>query len=459
MDEYFFGITDKGKRRDKNEDRYIVTELNNRKQILACVIDGVGGYTGGDIAAGIAVSVIKEYLQDIKGNTIDALTEAVNKVNEKIKAHKKNDRENEQMACVLTCVIADIENNRCYYAHVGDTRLYLLRDQTLVKVSKDHSVVGYLEESGHLSEEDAMQHPRRNEITKALGFEEDISKIKDFIETGESPFLPGDTLLLCSDGLSDMIGSANILSILNREDKIKTHGYNLINAANEAGGNDNITVVLVQNKNKQGVQVALKPKERKTNDSKSKLHVIKDVPAENITVKAKRRQSMMTFVSLLLFGLLVVLLFQKNTNGRKNTITIKPKIVMPKHELLNELLMHTKDTSKKWVLRDSVLKLNQAITIDKDSFQFFGKGNIIVADSGYKGPAFIISNNAKQVIFDSLVFKNFESTIVIVKNNISLKNVRFTNCKAPVQYTVTFPDSIINGRFKDTLFIPVKKAK
>ncbi len=93
------------------------------------------------------------------------------------------------MACVLTCVVAHIKNNKFYYAHVGDTRLYLLRDHSLVKISKDHSVVGFLEESGRLSEEDAMRHPRRNEINKALGFEEDIDA--DLIETGESPFLTG----------------------------------------------------------------------------------------------------------------------------------------------------------------------------------------------------------------------------------------------------------------------------
>ena len=104
------------------------------------------------------------------------------------------------MACVLTLAVVDIEKNKFYYAHVGDTRLYLFRDNTLVKVSKDHSFVGFLEESGRLTEEAAMQHPKRNEINKALGLGVKFSASDDYIETGESPFLPGDLLLLCSDG-------------------------------------------------------------------------------------------------------------------------------------------------------------------------------------------------------------------------------------------------------------------
>ena len=118
------------------------------------------------------------------------------------------------MACVLTLVLADVEENKFYYAHVGDTRLYLLRDNSLVKVSNDHSFVGFLEDNGRLTEEAAMRHPKRNEINKALGFDEEQLLQPDYIETAESPFLPSDILLLCSDGLSDMINQKTITSIL-----------------------------------------------------------------------------------------------------------------------------------------------------------------------------------------------------------------------------------------------------
>ncbi len=196
MAEYFYGITDKGKRREKNEDTFFARETIDERFLIAGVIDGVGGYEGGDIAAGIASAVIMENLETITEDVIESLRHAIIAANEKINEEKKETGVHDQMACVLTCVVADIQNNKCWYAHVGDTRIYLLRDHSLVKISRDHSVVGFLEESGRLSEEEAMRHPRRNEITKALGFEEDIDTPEDFIETGESPFLPGDLLLI-----------------------------------------------------------------------------------------------------------------------------------------------------------------------------------------------------------------------------------------------------------------------
>ena len=148
MNDYFIGITDKGKQREKNEDTFIVQEVFNNKFLVACVIDGVGGYSGGDVAADIARTVILEKLQGLSGNVIEELQQAISAANAKILHEKKGSEKNGGMACVLTCAIADIKNNKLYYAHVGDTRLYLLRDHSLVKISKDHSVVGFLEESG-----------------------------------------------------------------------------------------------------------------------------------------------------------------------------------------------------------------------------------------------------------------------------------------------------------------------
>ncbi len=195
MSENFYGITDKGKRREKNEDTFIAQEVFKKQFIAACVIDGVGGYSGGEIAAGIARTVLLDHFKKPYDDVSGMLQEAIVAANARIYTEKQSGNKNESMACVLTCALADITNNKFYFAHVGDTRLYLLRDNTLVKITKDHSVVGFLEESGRLSEEDAMRHPRRNEINKALGFEAQIYATGDFIETGESPFLPGDTIL------------------------------------------------------------------------------------------------------------------------------------------------------------------------------------------------------------------------------------------------------------------------
>jgi PPM family protein phosphatase len=461
MGEYFYGITDKGKRREKNEDTFFVREIINKRFLVACVIDGVGGYNGGDIAAAIARSVIMKKLETISEDVIETLRQAIAAANTKINQQKKVGYKNERMACVLTCAVADIKNNKCWYAHVGDTRIYLLRDRSLIKISRDHSAVGFLEETGRLSEEEAMRHPRRNEINKALGFEEDITTADDFIETGESPFLSGDLLLLCSDGLTDMISSATIISLLTAEKTLAAKAKTLIDAANDAGGNDNITAVLVEN-NKQPKQKPEPVKvERKKEVNTSLIAANETVPKRVGATSKKNYSGRIALFTLLFIAVMIVAMmaaFKKN-----NT----PKVVMPapvaakKNDQLNLLAAQINDSTKTVALppKGSVLEIAAPITISKDSFYLKGNGSIIMADSAYKGPAFIISSSAKSIVLDSLVFKNFDIGVMLQKNNITLKNVRFINCRIPVQYAVFFADSLVSGKFKDSIFITHSKLK
>ncbi len=455
MAEYFYGITDKGKRRDKNEDTFFVREVINRQFVAACVIDGVGGYQGGAIAAGIARSVIMKQLEKFSDNVIDNLQQAIVAANTKINQQKKPGDNNERMACVLTCAVIDIKNNKCWYAHVGDTRIYLFRDNSLIKISSDHSAVGFLEESGRLSEEEAMRHPRRNEINKALGFEEDITEADDFIETGESPFLSGDMLLLCSDGLTDMISSATITSILTATKSIAAKTQALIDAANEAGGNDNITAVLVEN-NK-----APKPKpvpvivERKKEAVLATAVATDAAQVKEIAPLKKKDRSRMALWGLFFIGLIgvaFVLAFQKNKQQ-------SPKYVLPvaakKNEELARLISQINDNIKTIALQgtENLLQMKEPILISNDSFYLKGNGATLMADSLYKGAAFIIAPGAKKIVLDSLVLKNFDVGMMVQKNNLVLKNVLFINCRVPVQYAVSFADTIISGRFKDSIFI------
>ncbi|MEO8770102.1 MAG: protein phosphatase 2C domain-containing protein [Ferruginibacter sp.] len=461
MGEYFFGITDKGKCREKNEDTFIVFEVPGNGLLIACVIDGVGGYSGGDIAASIARDIILEHLQKLTGEPIQILQDAIIAANTKIIEEKKKDNNNEQMACVLTCAITDIKNNKIYYAHVGDTRLYLLRDLSLVKLSRDHSVVGFLEESGRLSEEDAMLHPRRNEITRALGFDEIINNENDFIETGESPFLPGDTILICSDGLTDMIDSSTILSILLNNRKLAERADELVRAANEAGGNDNITAVIVQNNNKPLPKIALKPAERKRNEEKSQLRVIKDINEKQSGIPVKRSRSIMTFLALFLLCFLAIILFQKSTNLREKSSISKIKMTDKKKERLQLFINGVNDSSRKYsfIQGDSLAKLSSPIMINKDSFYISGNGITITCDSNYKSAAIIINSTAKHIVLDSLVFKGFDIAIIAQKNNIVFKNVRFINCRVTIVYELSLPDTTITGRLIDSIFIPVSNPK
>lgn len=457
MAEYFYGITDKGKRRDKNEDTFFVREVINRQFVVACVIDGVGGYQGGAIAAGIARSVIMKQLEKLSDNVIDSLQQAIVAANAKINQQKKPGDKNERMACVLTCAVIDIKNNKCWWAHVGDTRIYLFRDNSLIKISSDHSAVGFLEESGRLSEEEAMRHPRRNEINKALGFEEDITTADDFIETGESPFLSGDMLLLCSDGLTDMISSATIVSILTTTKNIAAKTQALIDAANNAGGNDNITAVLVEN-NKPPKQKPVPVIVERKKEAVLSTAVANDaLPVkDNATAKTKSRSNMV-LMALLFIGLLAVALawaYQKNMQQSPKYILPAADVINKNEELL-QLRSQLNDAVKTVALagKETLLEMKEPILINNDSFYLKGNGATLVADSLYKGAAFIIAPVAKKIVLDSLVLKNFDVGMMVQKNNLVLKNVRFINCRVPVQYAVSFADTVISGRFKDSIFI------
>ena len=463
MAEYFYGITDKGKRREKNEDTFFVREIINRQLIVACVIDGVGGYQGGDVAAAIARSVIMKHLETLSNDVIETLQQAIVAANAKINQQKKVAGKNNRMACVLTCAVADIKNNKFWYAHVGDTRIYLLRDQSLIKISKDHSAVGFLEESGRLSEEEAMRHPRRNEINKALGFEEDITIADDFIETGESPFLSGDLLLLCSDGLTDMIGSGTIVSVLTADKSLAAKAKALVDAANDAGGNDNITAVLVEN-NKQPKQKLIPvPVERKKDTVISSTTSNEELPAQDTAVAKKSGRSRIAFFSLLFIGLLVAVLtiaFKKNSQPKAKYI-LPIQDIKKKNEQLVQLISSSKDSSKIFVFhgKDISIVFTDPIVISKDSFHLKGNGATIIADSLYKGPALVINSSAKHIVLDSLVLENFDIGIVVQKNNVTFRNIRFINCRVPVQYALSFPDSVVSGRFKDSIFITSSNLK
>lgn len=449
-------------RRENNEDTFFVREIVNKRFLAACVIDGVGGYKGGDIAAAIARSVIMKKLQTVSDNIVESLQQAIVAANAKINEEKKAGTSNERMACVLTCAVVDIKNNKCWYAHVGDTRIYLLRDRSLIKISKDHSAVGFLEESGRLSEEEAMRHPRRNEINKALGFEEEITIADDFIETGESPFLSGDLLLLCSDGLTDMISSGTILSVLTTKKSLAEKAKALVDAANDAGGNDNITAVLVENNNPPKQKPMPVSIERKKELPSTEIEQ-ETLPLPDITGTKKNRRNRIALIVLLFISLLAfagVVVFKKSSKPAAKYLMPAPDAVK-KYDQPAQLIAHAADSGKIYGIteKDVVLNLADAVVISKDSFYLRGNGAIIMADSLYQGPAFIIQSSARHIVLDSLVFKNFTAGLVLQKSNVTLKNVRFINCRVPVQYLLSLPDTVISGKFRDSIFINPSNLK
>ena len=245
----FFGNTDMGQIRTNNEDAFIAQYIWDEKHILAVAIDGVGGYEGGEIASALAQKSIVEYLESYSnGERMELLKQAVIFANNRIYSERKSMPQYSSMSCVLTAVLVETESERINMAHIGDTRLYQFANGKLTKLSHDHSLVGYREEIGELTEEEAMKHPQRNVIGRDLGsqFLEDGGH--DYIEVETFPLMPNSILLLCSDGLCDMITSEQMSVELVKDLTVKEKVANLIRQANNAGGKDNVTVVLVESK-------------------------------------------------------------------------------------------------------------------------------------------------------------------------------------------------------------------
>lgn len=244
----FFGNTDPGRIRSNNEDTFIATYVWDNSHLLLAAIDGVGGYEGGEVAAAIARdTIISEVRKHPIGDSLELLKSAVTKANNSIVDHKSHDPQRSRMGCVISSAIIDLDKKQLYMVHLGDSRLYRFTQATgLEKLSHDHSLIGYREEQGFLTEEQAMNHPQRNIIERSLGDTLHSPDDPNFLDTASYPIYETTQFLFCSDGLSDMLYSANIASVLQSGLPVETKVKTLIDMANQAGGKDNITVVIAK---------------------------------------------------------------------------------------------------------------------------------------------------------------------------------------------------------------------
>lgn len=238
--------SDIGCLRQNNEDSFGYWEPEDdqqflRKGRLAVVADGMGGYEGGQEASRLAVETLVEVYRDFGGDDPQAaLVEALQTAHEQIREYSFVHPELRGMG--TTCTAAAIVQDALYYVHVGDTRLYLIRDGQITRVTRDHSYVGRLVESGMISPEEAENHPQRNILTAALGTNPDL--IMD--SPGQpKPLRPEDVLLICSDGLWGQVRDSEILDAVENKSAEQT-GRKLIELARERGGPDNITVEVLR---------------------------------------------------------------------------------------------------------------------------------------------------------------------------------------------------------------------
>lgn len=239
-----FAGTDIGKAREMNQDYYYVSQ--NSDEIKLCILaDGMGGYAGGEIASTMAVTAVKNYIYNnyskIKLDTnsiINLLKDATQYANMVVYEKTRQIEGLEEMGTTLE--VALIVEEKIYISHIGDSRIYKIKKQEITQITKDHSYVEKLIKDGNITKEEAKLHPQKNVLTKALGctafVEPDllVEKIEE-----------NDIILICSDGLTNMLPDETIKKII--KENPEEPNKELIFAANQQGGSDNITVIVIQN--------------------------------------------------------------------------------------------------------------------------------------------------------------------------------------------------------------------
>jgi serine/threonine protein phosphatase PrpC len=227
-----FSQSDTGRQRRANEDAYMA------RSPVFVVADGMGGAQAGEVASRVAVEAFERGLDDGGGASPEQLlAERVHEANARI--YEMSQAEQDRAGMGTTITAAHVGEHEIAIAHVGDSRAYRFRDDELERLTEDHSLVEEMRRRGQLTAQEADEHPQRSIITRALGPEPDV-----IVDTHSWRGIAGDVYLLCSDGLTSMVPEAQVAAILREASTLADAGHALIDAANRAGGRDNITVVL-----------------------------------------------------------------------------------------------------------------------------------------------------------------------------------------------------------------------
>ena len=238
-----FAKSDIGRERQLNEDFYYAS-ADTDKIKLFILADGMGGYNGGEVASKLSVESIRKYVYKNLDATIadeeyikELLTEALKYANKVVFSESKGSESLNGMGTTTDCCL--IFKRKLYIAHIGDSRVYRIRNDYMRKLTKDHSYVQQLLDEGKISKEEAIVHPKKNMLLKALGCTEEIEP--DIIVKN---FQKDDILVMCSDGLSNMLSEEDIKNIIKEDINVAAEG--LVEKANDNGGLDNITVIIVK---------------------------------------------------------------------------------------------------------------------------------------------------------------------------------------------------------------------
>ncbi|MBQ3111187.1 MAG: Stp1/IreP family PP2C-type Ser/Thr phosphatase [Clostridia bacterium] len=233
----YAALTDVGMRRHNNEDSYIVNDLHENKIFI--VADGMGGHNAGEIASLEACRIVESYILEHEGDIDSILTEGVVKANRDIFVRASENPSLQGMGTTIdVCVLKE---GKLHIAHAGDGRVYLLTKDGITKLTYDHSIVGMMLDEGSITEEEAMVHPQRNYITRAVG-----SSVNIEVDSISADVHSGEWVLMCTDGLTNMVSSDTMHKIVTGAENVNAAACELVRRAKEQGGDDNITVVLLR---------------------------------------------------------------------------------------------------------------------------------------------------------------------------------------------------------------------
>lgn len=233
-------ISDIGLLRKNNEDHYLIMDQYG----LFAVCDGMGGHKGGDIASKIAVDCLQECIcnlnaDSLSSNPITVLNTAIDKANQLIWSQARENPEWHEMGTTITAAM--IRMKQLFVANVGDSSLYIFRNQKLKKITRDHTLAEKMVTDGLLKYEDKKSSGYNHILTRALGIQEEV-----LIDNFEHRLYTGDLVMLCSDGLSDMLDDNEMETILNQEENLQKSVDTLLDTALKKGGYDNITIILLR---------------------------------------------------------------------------------------------------------------------------------------------------------------------------------------------------------------------
>ena len=237
-----FGRTDPGRVRPTNQDAFVCGRLTENA-LFAVVCDGMGGANGGNVASAVAIKVISDRIVDIyregmTGNSVrNMLESAISAANVEIYDASMADPDLRGMGTTVVAVL--VADGQVSIAHVGDSRAYRITPEGIEQITRDHSIVQAMVEKGQLTQSEAKNHPRKHFITRALGVDDTVA-----CDYNEFPFPEKGILLICTDGLTNMVETDDIYAIVQSAGVDEVAGR-LIGAANMAGGSDNITVVAI----------------------------------------------------------------------------------------------------------------------------------------------------------------------------------------------------------------------